>query len=144
MKVTLKRIDENFNFEATGQSSVKNYMDAGEAVGGQNKGSRPMEMLLMGLGGCTAIDVTIILKKQKQQIDDLTIEVSGERQEIEGTKMTPFKSMNIHFIFTGEIDAKKIERAIDLSMDKYCSVSKMLEPTVEITNSFEIISTTKK
>jgi putative redox protein len=140
MKVTLKRIDDSFNFEATGQSSVKNYMDAGEAIGGQNNGARPMEMLLMGLGGCTAIDVTLILKKQKQQIDDLTIEVSGERTEIEGTQMTPFKSMNIHFIFTGEIDEKKIERAINLSMEKYCSATAQLQCSATITHSFELLS----
>ncbi len=140
MKVTLKRIDENFNFEATGQSSVKNYMDAGEAIGGQNKGARPMEMLLMGLGGCTSIDVTLILKKQKQQIDDLTIEVSGERTEIEGTQMTPFKSMNIHFIFTGDIDEKKIERAINLSMEKYCSATAQFQCSATITHSFELLS----
>lgn len=139
MKVILKRIDDNFNFEASGQSEIKNYMDAGEAVGGQNKGSRPMEMLLMGLGGCTAIDVTIILKKQKQVIDDLTIEVSGEREEIEGTKMSPFKSMNIHFIFTGNIDEKKIEKAIGLSMEKYCSATAQFQCSSEITHSYELI-----
>ena len=115
-------------------------MDAGEAIGGQNNGARPMEMLLMGLGGCTAIDVTLILKKQKQQIDDLTIEVSGERMEIEGTQMTPFKSMNIHFIFTGEIDEKKIERAINLSMEKYCSATAQFQCSATITHSFELLS----
>lgn len=140
MKVTLKRIDNDFNFEATGQSDVKNYLDAGENIGGHNKGSRPMEMLLMGLGGCSAIDVILILKKQKQQIDDLIIEVSGERTTIEGTSMTPFKTMHIHFIFTGEIDENKIERAIKLSMEKYCSATAQFQSSAEITHSFELNS----
>lgn len=138
MKVILKRIDDDFNFEATGQSTQKNFLDAGEAVGGHNKGARPMEMLLMGLGGCTAIDVILILKKQKQQIDDLEIEVSGERQEIEGTKMTPFKTMHIHFKFKGEIDHRKIERAINLSMEKYCSATAQFRSSATISHSFEL------
>ena len=140
MKVTLKRIDENFNFEATGQSPQKNYLDAGESIGGQNKGSRPMEMLLMGLGGCSAIDVILILKKQKQHIDDLEIEVSGERQELEGTKMSPFKTMHIHFKFQGKIDANKIERAINLSMEKYCSATAQFQSSAVITHSYQLNS----
>lgn len=140
MKVTLKRIDDDFNFEAIGQSPQKNYLDAGEAIGGHNKGSRPMEMLLMGLGGCSAIDVILILKKQKQRIDDLEIEVSGERYEIPGTSMTPFKTMHIHFKFQGEIDQKKIERAINLSMEKYCSATAQFRCSADITHSFELNS----
>lgn len=138
MKITLTRIDDGFNFEAVGQSPQKNYLDAGEDNGGQNKGSRPMEMLLMGLGGCSAIDVIMILKKQKQVIEDLTIEVSGEREEIPGTSMKPFTSMHIKFMFKGDIDASKIERAINLSMEKYCSATAQFRGSVEITHSYEL------
>ncbi len=138
MKVVLKRIDDAFNFEASGQSPQKNYLDASESIGGQNKGSRPMEMLLMGLGGCSAIDVILILKKQKQQIDDLEIEVSGEREEIPDTNMSPFKSMHIHFKFKGIIDENKIERAIRLSMEKYCSATAQFRSSATITHSFDL------
>lgn len=138
MKVVLKRVDDAFHFEATGQSGVANHIDAGENVGGHNLGARPMEMLLMGLGGCTSIDVILILKKQKQVIEDMQVEVSGERVAIEETQMTPFRKINVHFILKGILDSKKVERAISLSMEKYCSATAQLSCSAEITHSYEI------
>lgn len=139
MKVLLKRVDDAFHFEASGQSGVVNHIDAGENVGGHNLGARPMEMLLMGLGGCTSIDVILILQKQKQALEDIQIEVSGERETIEGTNMSPFRKINIHFLLKGNLDAKKVERAISLSMEKYCSATAQLSCSAEITHSYEII-----
>ena len=139
MQVELKRVDDAFHLEATGQSKVVTHIDAGENIGGHNAGSRPMELLLMGLGGCTSIDVILVLTKQKQVIEDYRVVVSGEREKIEGTEMTPFTKINVHFELKGNIDPKRLERAIKLSMEKYCSATAQLQPSAEITHTFEII-----
>ncbi|MCU0323750.1 MAG: OsmC family protein [Spirosomaceae bacterium] len=138
MKVELTRVDDAFHFEAVGVSGVKNNIDANPEIGGHNMGSRPMELLLMGLGGCTAIDVILILKKQRQVIDDLKITVEGDRVKIEGTEMSPFRKINVHFAFKGDLNIDKVEKAIKLSMEKYCSATAQLSPTAEISHSFEI------
>jgi putative redox protein len=138
MKVELVRVDDAFHFEAVGASNVPNHMDASVDIGGHNLGARPMEMLLMGLGGCTAIDVILILKKQRQVIEDLKITVEGDRIKIEGTEMSVFRKINVHFAFKGDLDQAKVERAINLSMEKYCSATAQLRPSAEITHSFSI------
>lgn len=138
MKVELIRVDDAFHFEAIGASGIANHIDANVDIGGHNLGSRPMEMLLMGLGGCTAIDVILILKKQRQVIEDLRISVEGHREKIEGTEMTPFRKINVHFAFKGNLDQTKVERAIMLSMEKYCSATAQLSPSSEITHSLSI------
>ena len=135
MEVVLNRLDQDFHFEATGSSPVSVHIDAAEGIGGQNAGARPMELLLMGLGGCTAIDVILILKKQRQIIEDFQIRVQGDREKIEGTEKTPFRQINIQFELKGEIDGNKALRAIQLSMDKYCSATAQLEPSSKITHS---------
>lgn len=138
MEVELIRVDNAFHFEAKGGSGNMVDIDAAENIGGHNLGSRPMELLLMGLGGCTAIDVILILKKQRQQIDNLKISVTGERVKIEGTEMSPFRKINIHFAFEGEIVPEKAEKAIALSMEKYCSATAQLSPSAEITHSYTV------
>jgi putative redox protein len=138
MKVELVRLDDAFHFEAIGASGTINHMDANVDIGGHNLGARPMEMLLMGLGGCTAIDVILILKKQRQVVEDLRISVDGERVKIEGTEMSPFSKINIHFAFKGQLDKAKVERAIQLSMEKYCSATAQFRPTSEITHTLTI------
>jgi putative redox protein len=135
MEVVLNRLDQDFHFEATGSSPVSVHIDAAEGIGGHNAGARPMELLLMGLGGCTAIDVILILKKQRQIIEDFQIRVQGDREKIEGTEKTPFRQINIQFELKGEIDGNKALRAIQLSMDKYCSATAQLEPSSKITHS---------
>jgi putative redox protein len=92
----------------------------------------------MGLGGCTAIDVILILKKQRQVVEDLRISVDGERVKVEGTEMSPFRKINIHFAFKGQLDKAKVERAIQLSMEKYCSATAQFRPTSEITHTLTI------
>lgn len=138
MEVELFRVDDAFHFEAKGGSGNIVNIDAAENIGGSNSGSRPMELLLMGLGGCTAIDVILILKKQRQKIDDLKINVTGERVKIEGTEMTPFRKINIHFAFKGDIVAEKAEKAIALSMEKYCSATAQFSPSAEITHTYTV------
>lgn len=138
MQVELVRVDDAFHFQANGMSGVAVDIDAAENIGGHNAGSRPMELLLMGLGGCTAIDVILIMKKQRQVIEDLKISVSGERVKIEGTEMTPFRKINVHFKFKGNIVEEKAKKAIELSMEKYCSATAQFSGSAEITHTFEI------
>jgi putative redox protein len=125
MRIELKQLDDAFHFEAVSETGNIALMDAGENIGGSNKGVRPMQMLLMGLGGCSAIDIVMILKKQRQVISDFQITIDGEREADKEPSL--WKAIQIHFKLKGEIDKEKAERAVQLSMDKYCSVSKTLE-----------------
>ena len=97
------------------------------------QGVSPMELLLMGVAGCSSIDIISILKKQKQYFKDLTIEVEGEREKVELANL--FKKIHAKVKFTGDIDPKKAHKACELSFTKYCSVSKMLEGKAEISFS---------
>lgn len=125
MRIELKRLDDAFHFEAISETGNVAHMDAGENIGGHNKGVRPMQMLLMGVGGCSAIDVVMILKKQKQVIDSFEITIDGEREQ--GIEPSLWKTVEIHFKLKGKIEKEKAERAVQLSIEKYCSVSKTLE-----------------
>ena len=140
MEVLLSRLDQDFHFEATGSSPVSVHIDAAEGIGGHNAGARPMELLLMGIGGCTAIDVILILKKQRQSIEDFQIRISGTREKIEGTEKTPFREINIQFELKGAIDGNKALKAIQLSMEKYCSATAQLEPSATITHTLVLNS----
>jgi putative redox protein len=140
MEVVLKRLDNDFHFEGMGTSSVPVHIDAAEGIGGHNAGARPMELLLMGIGGCTAIDVILILKKQRQVIEDFQIRISGNREKIEGTEKTPFREINIQFELKGAIDGNKALKAIQLSMEKYCSATAQLEPSASITHTLVLNS----
>lgn len=135
MEVILNRLDQDFHFEAKGSSPIPVHIDAAEGIGGHNAGARPMELLLMGLGGCTAIDVILILKKQRQIVEDFQIRVQGDREKIEGTEKTPFRQINIQFELKGQIDGAKALKAIQMSMDKYCSATAQLEPSSTITHT---------
>ena len=113
-------------------------MDGAPANGGRNAGARPMEVLLMGLGGCTTFDVISILKKARQNISDCVVELSGERAD---TVPSVYTSIHVHFkVYGQELEPAKVERAVKLSAEKYCSASLMLsEGNVEITHSFEVL-----
>lgn len=124
--------------EAANEEGGKIRMDGNRKIGGLEGGFSPMQLLLAGIGGCSAIDIIGILEKQKQPLEDLQVEVDGDRQST-GT-YSEFKTIHLKFIFTGGLDPKKVERAIDLSLNKYCSVSKALEKSSKITSSYEIKS----
>ncbi|MDW7653374.1 MAG: OsmC family protein [Nitrosomonadaceae bacterium] len=112
-------------------------MDGPPEAGGGNAGPRPMELLLMGTGGCTAFDVMLILKKKRQEISDCRVEIDAKRAE-EDPKV--FTHIHCHFILTGtNLKPKQVEQAINLSAEKYCSASIMLGKTAKITHDFEII-----
>lgn len=129
-KVNIKRISGNFHLEAVSENGNSVQMDGAEKIGGENKGVRPMEMLLMALGGCSTIDIISILNKMKQPLADIQIEIEGEREE--GVEPSLFKNIEVVFKCTGEVDSEKLKRAVSLSMDKYCSVAKTLEKSAEI------------
>ncbi len=131
MKITIKRTDDDFAMEAKNEDGNVIMMDGPPHLGGHNSGFRPTQLLLAAVGGCSAIDVVMILKKQKQRIDSFEIEVDGEKEAVEEYSL--FRNIIIHFKLKGEIELEKAERAVQLSIDKYCSVSKTLEPTAKIT-----------
>lgn len=131
MKVSIKRIDEDFNMKAVNEEGASLLMDASPDIGGHGKGLRPMQLLLSALGGCSAIDVILILKKQKQNIESFEIEVDGDREKTGDVSL--FKNIVLHFKIKGKVDKDKAERAVQLSVDKYCSVAKTLEATAKIT-----------
>jgi len=111
-------------------------MDGPPELGGRNIGVRPMEMLLIGMGGCTQFDVLLILGKARQPVTDCVVELEAERA---GTDPKVFTRIHAHFILTGRgLDPRQVERAIKLSAEKYCSASIMLGATATITHDFEI------
>ena len=122
--------------EAANEEGGKIRMDGNTAIGGLEGGLSPMQLLLAGAGGCSAIDVMNILEKQKQPLEDLKIEVNGDKQS--AGNYSEFRKIHLKFILTGDLDEKKVERAIELSTTKYCSVSKALEKGSEILSSYEI------
>lgn len=111
-------------FDARDEMGHLLQTDTSRENGGDDYGYRPMQLLLAGLGSCSAIDIMLILKKQRQQVDDFSIEVEGEREK----DVTPalWKSAHITFHLKGNIDPEKAERAVLLSMERYCSVAETL------------------
>ena len=111
-------------------------MDGPPDFGGRNLGVRPMEMLLLGMGGCTEFDVLLILRKARQEVTDCVVELEAERAE---TDPKVFTRIHAHFILTGKgLSEKQVERAIKLSAEKFCSASIMLGATATVTHDFEI------
>lgn len=128
----------NVSFLAESGSGHTVLMDGAPDAGGQNLGPRPMEMLLMGLGGCSSFDVVLILKKSRQDITDCVAEIEAERAE---TDPKVFTRIHMHFIVSGHnLNPQQVERAIHLSAEKYCSASIMLRSTAQITHDFEIVA----
>ncbi|MEE9346135.1 MAG: OsmC family protein [Methylococcales bacterium] len=136
MKARVKWV-EQVTFMAQADSGHAVIMDGPPDGGGRNLGVRPMEMLLMGMGGCTAYDVIHILKKGRQPVTDCVVELTAERAD---TVPSVFTSIHVHFIVSGKaLSEKVVGRAITLTAEKYCSASIMLSKAVEITHDFEIV-----
>ena len=126
-------------FDGVSESGHTVVMDGAPEYGGENQGPRPMEMLLLGMGGCTAFDVVLILKKSRQAVEDCEVLIDAKRAQSEPKVFT---DIHVHFIVKGkELSAERVERAIELSAEKYCSASIMLAKTANITHDFEIIET---
>ncbi len=130
---------EDMTYVAQSPSGHAVVMDGPPELGGHNLGPRPMEMLLMGMGGCTAIDVVNILRKARQDLRGCEVQLEAQRAD---SDPKVFTSIHVHFILTGKnLSARHIERAIQLSAEKYCSASIMLGKTAQITHTFEIHGT---
>jgi putative redox protein len=135
--IELRRLNDAFHFEAANEQGNLVHLDASPDIGGTNQGMRPMQMLLAAMGGCSAIDVVNILKKQKQPLKDIKITVSGEREP--DVIPSLYTEVHAHFRLFGELDKEKVGKAVSLSVEKYCSVAKTLEAKAKITYSFEIL-----
>lgn len=137
IKIELSRLNDAFHLEARNEFGRSVQIDASPDIGGSQLGMRPMQLLMAALGGCSGIDVINILKKQKQDLRDIKITVTGEREKDAVPSL--YTEAHVHFVLYGEIDQDKADRAVSLAVDKYCSVAKTLEKTAAITHSFEII-----
>jgi putative redox protein len=138
MKARVKWVND-LTFLGESESGHGIVMDTRPQFGGNNLGPSPMELVLLGVGGCTAIDVVNILKKGRQKIEGCSIDLSAE-QAPEPPKV--FTRVHVHYVVSGQnLDPKKVDNAIKLSAEKYCSVSLMVATTAEITHDFEIVET---
>jgi putative redox protein len=130
------QLAEGMTFVAESGSGHAVVVDAAPDVGGRDLGARPMELVLMGTGACSAIDVVHILRKARQPITDCVVELDSERAP-EDPKV--FTRIHLHYVVTGKgLSTAQVERAIKLSKDKYCSATIMLAKTAEITFDFEV------
>jgi len=137
MKARVKWI-EKMAFVGESESGHAVVMDAAPDVGGRNLGPRPMEMLLLGTGGCSSIDVMLILQKMRQQVSDCHVEIEAERA---ASEPKVFTKIHLHFVVKGKgIKAEAVEKAVKLSAEKYCSASIMLGATAAMTHDFEIVA----
>ena len=125
IEINLERKEGDFGFEATDAAGHTMRLDSNPESGGVNYGVRPMQALLMGLGGCSGIDIISILKKQRQQVDGFTMRITGEREK--GKEPSLWSDVHLVFNLQGPIDVDKAKRACELSMDKYCSVAETIK-----------------
>jgi len=138
MTVNLHRLDDAFHLRATNEEGQTTESDGGPAIGGHNAAMRPMQLLLSAVGSCSSIDIILLLKKQRQTLDDIRIAVTGTRRE-EAPRI--FTGIHVAYTLVGDIDDKKAERACRLSMEKMCSVSLMLKAGgVEVTWAYEVVA----
>ena len=137
-KIELHRTDNDLRMEAENDLGHTVVMDGSPADGGHDSGFRPMQMLLAAMGGCSAVDVVSILRKQRVELKDIKITVTGEREK--GAVPSPYTEVHAHFKLYGDIDLEKANKAVALSVGKYCSVAKTLEKTAKVTFSVEVIN----
>ena len=135
MKVSVE-LQKNVHFKGTSGTGHDILMDGPEDFGGENLGARPMETLLIGMGGCASFDVVHILRKRRLTVNSCVAEIDAERAEEEPKVFT---KIHLHFKVSGEkLSEKAVGLAVELSAEKYCSASIMLGKTAEITHTFEI------
>ncbi|HBW87097.1 MAG TPA: disulfide bond formation regulator [Crocinitomicaceae bacterium] len=138
MKLNFKRIEEPFVFELENEKGAKVLIDASEDIGGKNKSLTPMQLLAGSLAGCMSIDVILILNKQKINPQHFSIELLTERKV---GQPSPFTGIHLKFKVSSDVPEEKLERAILLSKEKYCSVSLSLHPEITISHEIEYCST---
>ncbi len=137
MKITINRLDDAYHLRAVNEDGNIVETDGAVQIGGSNKGMRPMQLMLVSAGSCSSIDIITILKKQRQPLADIGVEVTAEREQ--GKVPALFTKIHLHFRLKGNLEEDKVKRAVELSMEKYCSAVKILEKTAEVTSSYEII-----
>lgn len=137
MKIHLKRINEPVLFEASNARGHTVRIEGSSSIGGTDTAPSPTELLIMSQAGCTAIDVIELLKKMRQPLIHLEIEADAQSAENEIPKV--FRTIHLHYKLYGEVSAEKAEKAISKSLEKYCTVSKMIDHVARITHSFEIL-----
>ncbi|MBZ4191156.1 OsmC family protein [Niabella beijingensis] len=120
-KVVLKRVKGDYGFDTVNENGTVIKLDSNPEMGGTEYGARPMQVLLNALAGCASIDVISILKKQRQEIKNYTVTVTGEREA--GVEPSLWKDIELVFEITGNVDEGKAQRAVEISMNKYCSVA---------------------
>ncbi len=135
-KVSIKRV-KGLTLAAKGDSGHWTMIDTVEGLGGSDGATKPMELLLVSLGGCTGMDVLSILEKMKQPVEDFRIELEAE-QAPEHPKV--YTRIRLLYVVKGDVEPRKLERAIELSQERYCSVSAMLRQTVDIETNYRIKS----
>ncbi len=139
MKVTLQRINQRYKLEAKNDTDRSIIFDNTVSGGGNDEGFRPMQSLLAAAGACSSIDVISILNKQRYEAFDLSVSVEGERDS--GKDANLWTKVHLHFTITGDIPKEKAQRAVELSVTKYCSVSKTLEAAgAVVTASVEVLN----
>lgn len=138
IKIELNRLNDAYHMEAVNEQGNTLQMDGATEIGGSNLAFRPMQMLLAAMGGCSAIDVISILKKQRQDLKDIKVTITGEREK--DVVPSLYTEVHAHFKLFGNLDPDKAQKAVDLSIEKYCSVSKTLEKSARITYSVEVIN----
>ena len=137
MKINLERIDNAYHMVATNENGNTVETDGSLKIGGGEKAMRPMQMLIAALGGCSSIDVINLMEKMRQPLKDLKMQIQADREEDKVPAL--FTKIHIHYQLFGDIEAEKAEKACRLSVEKYCSVGKIIEKSAEITWGFEII-----
>ncbi|WP_299459139.1 OsmC family protein [uncultured Microscilla sp.] len=138
MKIEIERLNDAFHMEATNERGNKIQLDSSAASGGHDLGFSPMQLMLAGIGGCSTIDIVDIMKKQRENLQDIKVTVTAEREKDKTPAL--FASIHLHYRLFGDVNKEKAQRAVELSMDKYCSVAKILEKTANITYDFEVIA----
>ncbi len=136
VKIWQDRVSGKYHLIARNAQDNTVQTDGSPAIGGEGKGVRPMELLLIGLGSCSVIDIVLIMEKQRQKLEDIRVEITAEKHKIE--KHSEFKHIHLHYHLVGQIKPNKAERAIELSLDEYCSVAMILKKSAEITHSYSI------
>jgi putative redox protein len=136
MKITLQRINGAVLFEGRNETGNSVHIEGSSDIGGTGQAVRPMELLLISLASCSSMDVVSILQKKRQPLEDIRVEVTAQRAENQVPKV--FTHINMQFILKGNLRTESVEQAVKISVEKYCSVAKMLEPTVEISWEFVI------
>lgn len=137
-KIILNRINDKVHFKCTAEDGNYILTDGSEAIGGEGKGVRPMQLLLMAAASCSSIDIVMILNKMRVEFDDLKVEVEGESEQMDG--YSRWKTIHLKFVIIGkDVSVKKAEKAAKMSIEKYCSVTKTLEKNSEISYEVEVV-----